>query len=141
MFGELTWSTRLLFISLCLGTLFINDYERAPSPFEIWFYDDYLILFRDRHYYTGGVTRREYDKFLYKDIKEIQYRTQTKRVNIYGIVEGTWYDYNKDWTIPTEPTYHKTTDSIAYFYTDFLNNDIVNVIESHCPIKVTVDNT
>ena len=62
---------------------------------EIRFYDDYLILYREKKHYGSGIQRKMYDKFYYKDIHKSQYRTETKRINIYGKVEGKWYDYNQ----------------------------------------------
>ncbi len=108
---------------------------------EIRFYDDYLILYREKKHYGSGIQRKMYDKFYYKDIHKCQYRTETKRINIYGKVEGKWYDYNKDGSLPTQPTYHKTTDSLDYFYTIFAQDiDFVKEIEEHSPIKVEIEN-
>ena len=140
MFKQLSWTARVLLISLCIGTFFIGGTEKVPSAIEIQFYNDYLIVYRNKHYYSKRVTRREYDKFNYNDIKQIQIRTVTKRINIYGIVEGTWYNYKKDGTLPIEPTYHKTTDSICYFYIDFAENiDFASIFESYCPNKVIIE--
>ncbi len=111
-----------------------------PSAIEIQFYNDYLIVYRNKHYYSNSIIRREYDKFLYKDIKTIQLRKRTKRVNIFGIVEGVWYNYKKDGSLPEKPTYHKTTDSICYFYTDYASEtDLINAFETYCPIKVSIE--
>lgn len=141
LFNELSWTVRILLIALAIGTLFISTDERVPSPFEIWFYDDYLVIYREKHYYSKSVIRKEYDKFYYKDIKHCQYRSLTHRFNFYGVVEGIWYNYSKDGSLPQEPTYHKTTDSIRYFYTTYAQNiDFVKEIEMHSPIKVNVEN-
>lgn len=141
IFNELSWTVRVLLVALIMGTFFLNSDERVPSPFEIWFYDDYLVLYREKHYYSKKVTRKEYDKFYYKDIKKCQFRTATQRINFFGVVEGIWYNYNKDGTLPAQPSYHKTTDSIRYFYTTYATNvDFVREIESHSPVKVVVEN-
>lgn len=124
-----------------IGTLFGGGTKKVSSPFEIRFYDEYLVVYREKRYYSKSVSRKEYDKFFYKDIKKCQYRTVTKRMNIYGIVEGTWFNYKKDGTLPTNPTYHKTVDSICYFYPSEENRvDFVREIESHSPIRVVVEN-
>lgn len=141
IFSELSWTVRALLISLVIGTFFINTSERVPSPFEMWFYDDCLVLYREKHFYSKKITRKEYDKFFYKDIRECQYQARTKRINISGVVEGIWYNYRKDGSLPSEPSYHKTTDSIRYFYTTFAREiDFVKEIESHSPIKVNIEN-
>lgn len=140
IFNELSWTARMLLVSLAVGTFFINSEERVPSPFELQFYDEYLIIYRESHYYSKRVVRKEYDKFYYKDIKQCQFRTRTRRINLYGVVEGIWYNYNKDGSLEAEPSYHKTTDSIRYFYTMFSQDiDFVKEIESHSPIRVRVD--
>lgn len=140
LFSELSVTAKILLVSIVIGICFLGEgSERVPSPFEIWFYDDYLIVYREKHYYNRKVTRKEFDKFLYKDIRKCQYRTITKKINIYGIVEGIWYDYNKDGSLPDKPTYHKTTDSICQFYTtEEPEIDFVQEIEKHCPIKVVI---
>lgn len=140
IFSELNWSAQVMLIVLAIGLTFTGGSHRVPSPFEIWFYDDYLIVYREKHYYSRKVSRKEYDKFFYKDIQKIQFRKTTQRINIYGVVEGIWYNYNKDGTLPEKPTYHKTTDSICFFYTSAEPDvDFVAEIEKHSPIKVIVD--
>lgn len=140
IFKQLSWPVRFMLIALCIGSLFVGGKKKVPSAMEVQFYKDYLIVFRNKHYYSNSVSRKEFDKFKYSDIKQIQFRTVTKRVNIFGVVEGTWYNYKKDGSLPAEPTYHKVTDSICYFYTDFASDiDFVSEFESNCPIKVTID--
>ena len=141
LFGELSGTTQALFIAMAIGVTYGGGYTRVPTPFEIRFYDDYLIVYRDRHYYSKKMIRKEYDKFYYKDIKKCVYRAKTKRINIFGIVEGMWYKYNKDGSLPEKPTYHKTTNSMCYFYTSADPEvDFVSEIEKHSPIKVVVEN-
>ena len=141
LFGKITWNTRLILIALAIGSLFVGGGSiRVPSPFEIWFYDDYLIIYREKLYYNRKLSRREYDKMFYKDIHRCQYRTVCEKINFFGIVEGIWYDYNKDGSLPERPTYHKTADTLCYFYTTELPKiDFVSEIESHSPIKVIIE--
>ena len=142
LFGEITWGTRILLISLAIGSLFLGGGSTiVPSPFEIWFYDDYLVLYREKEYFNRKLSRKRYDKFSYKDVRRCEYRSVCQRIVIYGIVEGIWYDYNKDGTLPVMPTYHKTTDSMDTFYTtEEPNIDFVAEIENHSPIKVIIEN-
>ncbi|GKU27256.1 hypothetical protein CFOLD11_40830 [Clostridium folliculivorans] len=140
LFGEISWGTRALLIVIGIASLFSGGSHRVPSPIELRFYDDYLIVYREKRYYNRKVTRKEFDKFFYKDIHKLEHRTVTQRINIYGVVEGIWYNYNKDGSLPDNPTYHKTTDSISYFYTSHaLDVDFVAEIENHSPIKVIVE--
>ena len=78
---------------------------------------------------------------MYKEIEKIVYITDTHRINIYGMVEGTWYEYKKDGSLPEKPSYHKMTDSLAYFYTNEAPEvDFVEVFEKYTPVKVTIQN-
>ena len=140
LFAELSWTARLLLISLAIGVMFKGKYEEIPSPMELRFYNDYLVVYWEKKYYSKKVIRKIYDKFYYKDIHNIQFRKNINRVNIYGIVEGPWYNYNNDDSLPQNPTYHKTVDAICYFYTKLNPDiDIVKEIESHSPVKVTIE--
>jgi hypothetical protein len=141
LFLELDWTTRILLIGIALSVLFTGGSQRVSSPMEIQFYNDYLILYREKRYYSKKVTRKMFDKFYYKDISQCQYKTTSKRINIFGTVEGIWFNYNKDGSLPDKPTYHRTTvGGIDYFYTSQEPNiDFVKEIEAHSPIKVIVE--
>ena len=111
----------------------------VPSPFEIRFYADFMIIYREKYYYHTKLSRKQYDKFFYKDIHNCLYKKTSHRISIFGIVEGVWYDYKKDGTISNQPTYHKTVDSICYFYTNMAPDvDFVVELETHAPIKVII---
>jgi hypothetical protein len=140
LFNDLSWSSRILLIAMVIGIGFSGGNKRVPSPFEIQFYNDYLIVYREKRYYNKKVIRKEYNKFFYKDIYKIEYRTGTKQILIKGIIEGIWYNYKKDGTLPEKPTYHRTTDGgICYFYTtEAPDVDFVYEIENHSPIKVAI---
>jgi hypothetical protein len=142
LFSELSWSAQVLLVVFALGLTFTGGNKRVPSPFEVWFYDDYLIVYREKHYYSRKVSKKEYNKFLYKDIEKIEHRTVTERIGIYGKIEAIWYDYKKDGSLPEKPTYHKTTDrGLCYFYTSADPEvDFVAEIEKHSPIKINVEN-
>jgi hypothetical protein len=58
-------------------------------------------------------------------------------MDIYGVVEATFYKYDKNGNLASTPCKHKTVDSISVFYTVFEPNiDFVKEIEEHSPIKV-----
>lgn len=139
LFGELSLMPKVLLIAIFLGTCFAKDKEKVAKPFEIRFYEDHLVLYREKRYYSPKVSRKEIDKFMYKDIEKIVYRTDTHRINIYGMVEGIWYEYKRDGSLPENPSYHKTTNSLAYFYTNEAPEvDFVEVFEKYTPVKVTI---
>lgn len=140
LFTELSWSAQILLIALAIGVTIAGGNVRVPSPFEIWFFDDYLIVYREKRYYDSKVTRKEYNKYYYKDISKVEYRKLTNRIQFEGIIESVWYNYNKDGTLPEKPTYHRTTDGgICYFYTTASPEvDFVAEIEKHSPLKVQI---
>ena len=142
LFGKITWDTRILLIVLAIASLFLGGgSKRMPSPFEIWFYNDYLIIYREKRHFDRKTYMKMYDKFYYKDIHKCEFRTVCEKITIYGIDEAIWYDYNKDGSLPEKPTYHKTVDGMGYFYTtEEPNIDFVAEIENHSPIKVIIEN-
>lgn len=76
LFSELSGSFQILLVALAIGLSFAGEgSKRVPSPFEIQFYDDYFIVYREKRYYDRKVTRKEYNKFFYKDIQKVEYRT------------------------------------------------------------------
>lgn len=139
LFAELSLMPKMLLITIFLGTCFVKDKEKVAKPFEIRFYEDHLVLYREKRYYSPKLSRKELDKFMYKDIEKIVYRADTHRINIYGLVEGIWYDYKKDGSLPEKPSYHKTTNSLAYFYTNEAPEvDFVAIFEKYSSVKVTI---
>lgn len=140
LFTELGWTARIILISLFIGTLFTGKTEKIKSPIEIRFYDDYLVVYREKRFYSKKVSRKEFNKFSYNDITSCEFDLNVKRVEFIGKVDATWYDYNKDGSLPQNPTYHRIVDGgICYFYTDLEPElDIVKEIEEHSTIKVKV---
>lgn len=140
LFSELSGTAKILLISLAIGVMFTGKTEKIKSPIEIRFYDDHLIVYREKRYYSKKVSRKEYNNFFYKDITSCEYNLNVKRIDMVGKVDSTWYDYNKDGTAPQNSTYHRIVDGgICYFYTDLEPElDIVKEIEEHAHIKIKV---
>lgn len=138
LFNELGWTSRIILLSLFIGTLFTGKQEKIKSPIEIRFYDDYLVIYREKRWYSDKVSRMEFNKFYYNDITKCDFSNTTKRLNFHGKIDATWYDYNKDNSVPTNPTYHRIVDGgICYFYTDLeLELDIVKEVEKNANIKI-----
>ncbi|GFP74239.1 hypothetical protein [Clostridium fungisolvens] len=143
LFSPISWGVRLLLIFVGIKAYLWTNNERVPSPIQLQFYDDYIIVYREKHYYNKNHIRKEIFKFYYKDIETCKFRTATERINIIGVVEGIFYDYNKDGSLPNEPTYHRTTDGgICFFYTSAAPEvDFVAEIENHSSIKVVIENS
>lgn len=138
IFMEMSFQVRIIYIGLILWALANGGSVRMPSEMEIQFYDDYLIIYNEKKYYSKKLSRKCIDKIYYKDVKQCQYRISKKRINIYGIVEKIRYDYRKDGTISEEPDVKHVVDGGCFFYTALSNVDFVKEIEEHSPLKVEV---
>lgn len=140
IFMELAFGTRLLLIVISvaiLGTAYAT--EKTPSPFEIRFYEDYMVVYREKYYYDRDLSRKEYDKFFYKDIERIQYKKSIERYNIYGLVEWEYWNYKKDGTLSQKSDGHKKVKSMCSFYTSNLTNvDYKKWFELYTSVKVTI---
>ena len=141
LFSELSWTARIILISLALGVMFTGKTEKIKSPIEIRFYNDYLVVYREKRYYSDKVFHKEINKFFYSDISSIDYHLRTKRVNFHGKIDATFFKYNQDGSVPKEPYYHRITDGgICYFYTDLEQEvDVIKEIEEHSPLKVEIE--
>ncbi|RDU35669.1 hypothetical protein DRW41_16110 [Neobacillus piezotolerans] len=140
LFSELSATTQILLISLVIGIFSAGGSTRAPSPIELRFYDDYLVVYRPKRYYDERVTRREFNKFYYKDISKIVFKSNLQRLHIYGIINVEWYNYDKNGELPSKPTKVMSTRSLCFFRTSAAPEvDFVAEIENHSPIKVTVE--
>lgn len=140
----LSWTTRCLLIAVAIGALlFGKKKEDVPSPIEIQFYDNYLILYRPMRVYNKKVTRMEINKMMYSDIKKCVFKTRLQRVHIYGRVYATWYNFNTEGCVSQTPTYDRVVeDTLCFFRTLFATDiDFKKEIEEHSPIKVIVENS
>ncbi len=126
-FFEISWTARVMLVSLVIGFGFWKPKsENIASPIEIQFYDDYLVVFREKRYYDRKVSRKEYNKFFYSDISKIDYDYRTRRLNLVGKIDAMWFNYNKDGSVPQNPSYHRVVDGgICYFYVNDNDEDTI----------------
>lgn len=145
LFLELSWTARILLIAIALGILFTGKKEDVPSPAELRFYDDYLLLFLERKYYSEKSIKQEYLKMKYSDITKVKYlpNTSNKRFQIYGNGHSLHYDVKKDGSLSIQPSRDKMFEKgMIYFSTNLNQNiDFIKEIEEHSPLKVEIDNT
>lgn len=142
LFSEITWPTRLLLIAVAIGVAFVGGKkENVPSPIELQFYEDCLIIYRPKRYYSRKVTRMEINKMMYSDIKRCVYKAQSKRVHIYGNVFAQWYNFDSNGNISKTPTYDRfVTDTLCYFSTRCAEGvNFKQIIEENSPIQVIVE--
>ena len=143
LFSELSWAARILLIALALGITFLGGKkEDIPSPMELQFFDDHLVLYLPKRYYSKNVTRMEINEMKYSEITKCVYKTKSQRIHLYGSGTSTWYNYNPDGTIPNHPTQIKNyTDGLIYFDTRLEPNvDFTAEIEAHSPLQVLIEN-
>lgn len=142
LFREFTWTARILLFVIGIIAFFGYGKEHyEPSPMELQFYNDYMVFYKPKRYYTPRRSRKEYDQLYYKDITKVLYKVGAKRLHIYGNMHSVWYNYRQDGTIGTTPDYDRhVKGGICYFSTVCAENvDFVHEIESHSPLKVIVE--
>lgn len=144
LFSELSWTARVLLIVLALGVTFLGGKkEYAPSPMELQFFDDHLILYLPKRYYSKRVTRMEINQMKYSEITKCVFKTKSQRIHFYGNGTSTWYNYKADGTISQTPTQVRNyTAGLIYFNTQLATDvDFKTEIENHSPIQVIVENS
>lgn len=139
-FKNFSWSTNiLLVVSIISVTVAGGGDIRVPSQIEIIFYKEYFIVYREKRYYSRKVERKEINKFFYNDIKSIEYRIPTQKIEIYGKGDFKWFNYMKDGTLPEKPSYDKNIDGLCFFYKNpESTTDYKALFEKYSPIEVAV---
>lgn len=143
LFFELSGTTRIIFVCLLVSSFLCKEKtEYMPSPMELQFYDDYLVLYLPKRYYSSRVTRKEINTMKYADISKCVYETKSKRVYIYGDGQSVLYNYKKDGSLPLMPTEERNfTQGLIYFNAQLATDvDFKKEIEEHSPIKVVIEN-
>lgn len=144
LFLELSWTTRVLLIVLALGVTFLGGKkEYMPSPMELQFFEDRLVLYLPKRYYSKKVTRMEINEMKYSEISKCVFKTSSKRIHLYGNGTSTWYNYKSDGTLSQEPTQVRNyTAGLIYFNTQLATDvNFITEIESHSPVKVIIENS
>ena len=142
LFSEFSWTTKILLILLVVRFSFYSGKkEYMPSPMELQFYDDYLVLYLPRRYYSNRVTRKEILTMNYNEISKCVYKANSKRIQIYGDGKSIWYNYNKDGSLPEKPTEERCYSQGMIYFNTRLATDInfKNEIENHSPLQVIIE--
>lgn len=142
LLAELSGTSKVILFVLVVHVITKGGHIQTAIPFEIWFYDDYMIVYREKVYYSKNDQRKSYDKFFYKDIHKIQYQKKSNRINIFGITEWKYYKYKKDGTLPDKPTKHRKVDGSCYFYPIKEDGiDFVGILEKYTMMKMEFRDT
>ena len=55
LFAELSWTTKVMLVFVAMIVFgFLCKQENVPSPIELQFYGDCLVLYRPSRYYSNG---------------------------------------------------------------------------------------
>lgn len=129
----------LVWVVVIVAMLFRK--EDTHSPLELQFYNNQLVVYRPQKYYTAQKSRREVNTIKYTEITDCVYKRKTQRVEIYGSVNATWYQFYQNGKMAKTPTSERyVKDTITYFRTNYVSDiDFKQEIESHSPIKVRVE--
>lgn len=135
---EMDWTYKIILLCIGIGLCNTGGHKRIPSDIEIQFFDEYMLVYKDKIPYNPKKSRREYEKCFYTDIKNMEYRTNTKRLNIDAKYEGTYYNY-KNGILEEKPAYHKTVDALIWFYPgEAYQTEIIEMLEKYTNKKVNI---
>lgn len=139
-FNDFSFYAKAVYISILFYAISQRGSVRVPQNMEIWFFDDYMILYRPKCVYNSTCVRREFNKFYYKDLHRIEYRNVISKVVIYGVYEGKYYKYKRGTNeLNLKPSYHKTVDSVDRFYTMYAKDiDFLGMLKKYTGIDVEV---
>lgn len=143
LFAEVNWTARILLTVIALGVTFKGEKtDYCPSPIEIQFYDDYFVIFSPARYYDRWETRQQIQRMNYQHVSRCVYDMRNTCIKIYGKGNSTWYKYKKDGTLPDKPTkVNDFSEGMFYFDTRLATDvDFIKEIETHSPLKITVEN-
>lgn len=134
------WIVRIVLLVLAVLGSFWDKNRRVSSGIELWFYENFLVIYREKRYYDTKVSRQEFNRFYYVEVTKCEYDSKTKRLDIVGRVEETWFNFRKDGSLPEDPTYHRSVDGgICHFRIDRKDEqEIIAALEreSYAHIKV-----
>lgn len=144
LFSEMSWTARILLIVLAVGIGFWGGKKvDTPSQMELQFYDDFLVFYLPKRYYSKTITRKQINTLKFSEISKCVYMARSCRIQIYGNGTSVWYNYKKNGELPDNPTENRQfTDGMIYFSTRCATDiDFKKEIEEHSPIKVIVENS
>ena len=143
LFMEMPIIVRILVVLFIVGVIVVSMRKKdTPSPMELQFYNNQLVLYRPMKVYSGQKARREMNTMKYTEITDCVYKTKSQRIDIYGSVKATWYQFYKNGQMAKSPTSDRyVKDTLLFFRTNFATDvDFKKEIEEHSPIRVRVEN-
>lgn len=143
LFSGLGWYVRILYIGLFVRyIIFGRKRVDTPSPIDIYFYEDYLMLYRPKIYCSRNMFRKETNIMKYELITKIKYMKNERQFHIYGQVIGKHYKYLKDGMVDTVPHYDRIVDDGFVFFntrcTGVNDEQVLDVLCRYIPNKLEV---
>lgn len=145
LFQDLLWADFSLsiwfcIISVCFYILQNNGVHSERCRMQLQFYDDYLVQYIPKRYYSKTLSRMEYRKIYYKDVKRCVFHQNLGKIVIYGLVECRFHDYNGDVVVYKPLLNNPIHNRFVEFYVTFSPAiDFVSEIENHSPLKVITE--
>lgn len=132
----ISWQIRIGIIAISTIIFIIPNKKTILSPFEIQFYNDYLIIYHERYHVPPSI--KQFEKVFYRDIERCQYSRKEKKIEIFCVVQRKYY-LEEGKGRYSEPRYIPPKRDICVFYTNVEPIiDFVQEIQRHSPIKVVV---
>lgn len=142
LFREFLFSGESIGIWVCLfivlGYLKKNGgHERKECPSQLQFFNDYMIFYVPKHHIRVGKDQMEIQKIYYRDVTKCQFRTNTRKYVICGMLDEIHFKYDKQGAVESTPSYQKRYDGMIKFYTVFdYEHDFKEIIERNSSLKV-----
>lgn len=146
IFKEFLFSGESIAVWLCviivLGYLIKNGgHERVETLSQLLFFRDYMVFYVPKHHVKKGLDRMEIQKIYYRDVITCEFRTNTRKMVIRGMLDQTYYEYEKNGVVNSTPSYQRRYDGMIKFYTVFdYEHDFKAIIEKNSPLTVVYQN-
>lgn len=141
LFMEMSLPTQLLLASLVISSFTMNKLVSIYEPFELYFYNDHLVIYRPKATFNEKLSRKEINKMMYSDITDIVFDEKNFRFKIYGDVYAEWFDYNADGSLPEVAQYNRLVKKTLQYFSvrgeECVDPELtIQVIEANTPLKV-----
>lgn len=142
LLGKLSAYEIFTFVSLFIASVFNMKHVCVPSPIELRFYPDHMVVYRDKTVYSEREVQRETYDMRYADVTRFILRTSSNRLSVSSRLHFICYKYNKDGTLPDKPYRDMVVNSGYTINLHFIGDlDIVKEIETHSPIRVVYEDS
>ena len=119
-----------------------GGHERVECPSQLQFFDTYMIFYVPKYHYKKGKERMDLHKIYYKDVTICKFRANIQKMVICGMMDVSYYEYDKEKRLNKKPTFQKHCNGIIKFYTIFdSEHNFIDIIEKNSPLKIEIENS